>query len=454
MIRYAGASSSFVGNSFGTADVVSGASNEIQPAGRVIRFGGLNTYLAATGTNIWRTTDGGTTWTAVYTFTPMTQTGNKSGFTVVYLNGVPAVNIIWSATNHDLYNTYSFNGVTWTTQGPVTFVNLGGTELGLNEQVVSGSTIYCATPREMIISIPGANNIVFTTLSGQQLNVYATAVCEFNNRIFTLYIQTAGTTLTIGEIVGVTPSVIASLVTGVGPNDHGGGTLFVDGTNMFAISPMGSTGGLRCWQISSSLTVTEITSTVIPATLSGATLSSSSRSRTVIDGVSSPGSAPTIYVFFASNANSLWAVYRWNGNAAQMSLIDQGGSTRHSIPFFDNVTGTYFVADSVFPSTNGISVEITNRTFTATGVRLSFKIYGTSAGGAANFRIYVGASNAEYPTTAGTLTDPSVGTISGSNINIGLTADNGATTYQVTWAAQTDGFATNSEFRLIGDAFV
>jgi len=454
MIRYAGASSSFVGNSFGTADVVGGASNEIQPAGRVIRFGGLNTYLAATGTNIWRTTNGGTTWTAVYTFTSMTQTANKSGFAVIYLNGIPAVNIIWINSSNELRNAFSFDGVTWTTQGPFTFVNLGGTELGLNEQVVSGSTIYCATPREMIISIPGANNITNTGLSGQQLNVWGVAVCEFNNRIFTLYIQTASTTLTIGELVGTTPSVIASLRTGLTPiNDHGIGALFVDGANMFAIAPTG-TGGLRCYQLSSALAVTEITTTVIPTTLSGASLAAEARARVVIDGVSSPGSAPTIYVFFASNATSLWAVYQWNGNAAQMTLVSQGGSTRHSIPFFDNVTGTYFVADSVFPSTDSISVEVTNRIFTATGVRLSFKIYGTSAGGAVSFRVYVGDSNAEYPTTAGTLTNPSVGAISGGNINTGLTADNGVTTYQVTWAAQTDGFATNSEFRLVGDAFV
>lgn len=463
MVRYAGASPAPVGNTFGTADTVATAANTTQPNGRIIQFGGLNTYLAATGNNIWRTTDGGTTWTSVYTFTGLNPGGgipnaNKSGFNIFYLNGIPAVGIMYITLSGSwsMFFAYSFNGITWTTV-TATFVNIGGTEVGVNDSLVIGNTIFysIATRPEILIALPGAATNIFMTPSGAASNQLTPSFCQFNNRVFILYIRTASTTLTLGEIVGQSSAVIASLDTGLtGTTGQGMGALFVDGVNMYAIA-RGSAGGYRAWQIDSALSVTEITSTVLPSVLTTASSQGGgTRMRVLIDGVSSPGSSPDIYLYYAASADSMWAAYQWNGNAAQITLITQGGSTRTSLPFVNNVTGSYFVADSVFPSTAGISVEITNRIFTATGVRLSFKIYGTSAGGATSFRVYVGDENAEYPTVAGTLTNPSVGAISGGNINTGLTADNGVTTYQVTWAAQTDGFSTNEQFRLIGDAFV
>jgi len=482
MFRYAGTNVAAVGNSFGTADtaVTVSNSNNCMPCGRVIRFGGLNTYVATVDTHIYRSTDGGSTWTAVHTLTDIAtaMTQAKSGFAVVYLNGLPALAMIYQGSGggscNSYYGAYSFDGVTWTTQGPFTIIsggNQSNVNRGFNHMVVQGSTIFIQggsssaaggpSSDYTFIYQPGANSLTAANPSGIGVGNMSPTICEFNNRIFVLYVQTAATTLTLGEIVGNNATVIASLQTSMPSTTSGTGTLFVDGVNMYAIATgtngAGSNTGFKVWQVSSSLVVTEITSTVLPTILRSAYpagASAEGRVQAVIDGVTSPGSSPTIYLYFSFSANTNYALYRWNGNATEITLISQGGTTLHSLPFFSNVTGTYFIADSVYPSTTGISVEVTNRIFTATGVRLSFKIYGTSAGGAVSFRVYVGAVNAEYPTTAGTLTDPSVGAISGGNINTGLTADNGATTYQVTWAAQTDGFTTNEQFRLVGDAFV
>lgn len=477
IVRYAGTNASTVGNTFGSLDVFgtapSGTLNlPLMPRGRVIRFGGLNTYLATVGNAIFRSTDGGTTWTSVLTL-PSINTANhrKSGFAVVYLNGLPAVCMIYQSTSTtETRGAFSFDGVTWTTQGPFTTVGNGATaNVGFNDTLVMGSTMVVALGSGpagtdvVIFYTPGSNNQVAVTPAGIGNSNVSPAICVFNNRLFVLYVRTASTNLTLGEIVGqqaVVIDLIESSSFGLGMSGSAC-TLFVDGANMYAIS-LGSNGtsntGFKVWQFTAALTRTEITSTVLPTVLRSAFPSFggnfSTRCLAIVDGVTSPGSSPTIYLMFSASSNSIWALYRWNGNATEISLISQGGSTLQSIPFFDNVTGTYFVSDSVFPSTAGISVEITNRIFTATGVRLSFKIYGTSAGGAVSFRVYVGDEFAEYPTIAGTLTDPSVGAISGGNINTGLTADNGATTYLVTWAAQTDGFSTNEQFRLIGDAFV
>lgn len=483
MFRYAGTNVAAVGSSFGTADiaVTSSLSNNCMPCGRVIRFGGLNTYVATVDTNIYRSTNGGSTWTAVHALTDIASTATqiKSGFAVVYLNGLPALAMMYQGSGagslNSYYGVYSFDGVTWTTQGSFTITtagNLSNVNRGFNHTVVQGSTVYIqagsssaaggSSSDYTFIYQPGANSITAANPSGIGNGNMSPTICEFNNRIFVLYVRTAATTLTLGEIVGNNSTVISSLQTGMPSTTSGTGTLFVDGVNMYAIATgsdgAGSNTGFKVWQISSTLTVTEITSTVLPTILRSAYPLTAGiaegRVQAIIDGVTSPGSAPTIYLYFSFSANTNYALYQWNGNATEITLISQGGTTLHSLPFFGNVTGTYFVADSVYPSTTGISVEVTNRIFTATGVRLSFKIYGTSAGGAVSFRVYVGAANEEYPTTAGTLTDPSVGAISGGNINTGLTADNGVTTYQVTWAAQTDGFTTNSQFRLVGDAFV
>lgn len=471
MRRYAGASAAAVGNSFGAVDTGFGAGGGSVPSGRVIRFGGLNTYLAAVSTNIYRSTDGGSTWTVVLAL-PSADSSNsarKSGFSVIYLNGLPAVALIYARTaaTNTWGGAYSFDGVTWTTQGPFTGVSLtstGGTfgSGSYVSQIVSGSTLYCGfihpgTSMSAIIWSPGSNSGSAFSLPGGTSGTDP-AVVEFNNRIFVCGAGSGGVgqDFRLWELVGNAGTLISTPVSTTAGFLTGSATgAFVDGAFMYIMGRSSSTG-LQIFQYDSALSPTTITSTVFPAAL--ITCNGQAKIISMIDGVSSPGSAPTIYLWFTNNTSGSgggpWALYQWNGPATQISLIDQGGSSADCIPFFKNTTGTYFIADSVFPSTTGISVEITNRIFTATGVRLSFKLYGTSAGGAVSFRIYVGGTDAEYPTTAGTLIDPSVGAISGGNINTGLTADNGVTTYLVTWAAQTDGFATNSEFRLVGDAFV
>lgn len=464
MIRYAATNSSMIGTSFGSADAgIAATLNVVQPNGRVINFGGLNTYLAATGDSIYRTTDGGTTWTQVLTLASINaENHRKSGFSVVYLNGIPAVTLIYSSLDTTIRTVYSFDGLNWTAQGPFTITSLGaGTDVGFNRTIVIGSTLYMAITNtaRIIIYDPGANNAIEVTPSGAAGAGQSPGICEFNNRVFVLATRTTGTTLTLFEIVGQTSTIISSLASQPTATATGQAALFVDGTNMYAIGlGADASGGLACFQVTSALAVTDISTTVLPAVLrtniptdSGGS-NKSIRVIPVIDGVSSPGSSPTIYLYISITANGPWALYQWNGNATQISLISQGGSSLHSLPGFGNVTGSYFVADSVFPSTSGITVEITNRTFTSNGVRLSFKLYGSV--GSVSFRAYVGDSTAEYPTTACTLTNPSVGAISGGTINTGLTADNGATTYQVTWASQTDGFAQNAEYSLIGNAFV
>jgi len=456
MLRYTGAAAAGVGGSSLPASDT-GYSVLQQPSGRVIRFNGLNTYIATAGSAIYRSTDGGNSWTLIFSLPSISATNAaKSGFTITYINGIPYLVMFYADTSSFVRMAYSSDGLNWTTVTNSTIIGA----VGYNQTLAVAGTVYMGmdlsgSGKRIAIGSPASNSLSLVTITGAATGV-SPDIVQYNNRIIVLYYLNTGGFAALGEVVSGSWVPLLSVTGGIGVPSSGHWAMFVDGGFIYII--VYSSVGFQAYEINTTITgSTNISSTVLPSALLGAVGSAlpiTSRIRTVIDDVSTPGTVQ-IYLYVTTTdtttASVPWAAYRWNGSGSLMTLVNQGGSSNDALPFFKNAQGTYFVSDSVFPSTVGITVEIIDRTFTASGVRLSFKLYGSQ--GSVSFRVYYGDVDAEYPLTLGTLSNPSVGTISGGNTNTGLTADNGATTYLVTWDAQTDGFDTNEQFRLVGDAF-
>jgi hypothetical protein len=83
-----------------------------------------------------------------------------------------------------------------------------------------------------------------------------------------------------------------------------------------------------------------------------------------------------------------------------------------------------------------------------TGTRVYFELYSTSGTETVNVEFFHGPLLKTADTTC-TLSDASSGTINSVNQIVGLTANNGATTYQVTWVHASDGIGIHESRLLI-----
>jgi hypothetical protein len=456
--RYISGSVTSSGATFGTEDNNTGLAassqfNAFMNMSPVVQFGGSNTLIATVGNQIYRSTNGGTSWSSVRTLTTLAATvqGAKSGIWILYSNGVPELTLVYKNSAATWYVETSPDGTTWTTRGPFTLSGAGGypdvsiVVWGNRLAFLNGDGGSAGAGFFAYVALYDPNTHTFTSFSSPSMaNVYNIGcLCVFRNRLFAL-VDRGSNVISIYEAVGGVLSFVVDLeTTGAStPTLNARWALFASGTKMYALYWKSVALGWRCKELDSNLAATDITSSVIPP---GMTIGSSSdRAGVIVDNNPNPGSAPSIYIMYATSGatSASWTTYQWNGPAALMTAIGPpGGTPGDGIPFGLGSQGaTFWTADE----RHG---EIVSNTYVAGGVRFSFKLY--SAGGAETVvaRLWYANQTTAYPVSACTLTNASAGVIAGNAIS-GLTADN-STTYLVTWNAQTDGIVAGDYAKVV-----
>jgi hypothetical protein len=346
--------------------------------------------------------------------------------------------------------------VGWTAFGPFA---LGGTDfMAIQDPVFWRGSWYAYTGSGQVLSnnarilvwSPGTGTMSTISFSAQPRQAEPT-LCVFNDRLFLLKQQTPSTaqyelweitggTMTLKITFSLAPDSPAFL-----PNDHIKFAMFVDGANLICCLPAAlNTGGPTKWKVfavDSALVATDISTTVDLTTVFGVP-ALTGRVGAIVDIPESIGvGSPDIYLGYAADGNNgtsiSWA--KWNGIASPVTGVGTGGNVQHALPWGVQNGG------SVFWTSGQRHVERISALPVDGGVRWGFKIYSPNPSvDAVSVRWIVTNAVGEYPTTPyATLSNPSVGTLSAGNTQIdGLdAADNGVTTFFVTWLAQTDGFS-------------
>jgi hypothetical protein len=424
---------------------------------RVIQFGNNTIYALAVNT-VYRSTNGGASWTSVYTLSYLAgiQT-NKTGIFLPYINGIPHLALFWKNTagSDSVMGAISSNGTTWTTYGPVVIsgANIssgwGPNYMYRNKlfTVRSSSNQFGGLP--LLFSFdPGAGTFTLVTtssvLSSTQAGGYTFG--EFNGNLMLLFAD-SGATARLAVLSGGNFGNVVSFgaITGGVGNQYG---MFADGSNLYCFIWTSAAAGWKCWEVSASYVATDISTTVIPVGLTGTTgggnTSFSGRVWPMVDQEASPGANPNKYIYFSDNFTGVsdWTVFQWQGSGSVMTQLDTGGGvSSQALSVVTYSQGSYFW------SSDANSIELTNRTPLANALRLYFVVFSPSGTATVDVRAWRASALEEYPITAATLTDPSSGSMSGNTIT-GLIADN-VTVYQVTWQTATDGFAAGDPYSLI-----
>jgi hypothetical protein len=446
-----GTQTSNLGVTFGAADT--GRTAPPFAAQRIIQFGPTDTWYAVTGSSVYRTTDAGASWSSVLTLTSLNAQQNiKTGLYICYLDGIPRLSLFWNRTlgfgSSDWTIASSANGTTWTTTAVnLTTFDYTGSHT-LSSQFLYRNKIFAFWygSANIIIGDPGSNSI---TIASSGLNSSSSvAFGTFNGDLYALYrVEPGIARLAIYSGGGFV--VVATLI-GSGVNnvakEFG---LLADGVNLYCFVYNTTATGWQCYQVTSTYTVTNITASIIPPGMTGTTgggnAPDTSLVRIMVDQEASPGVDPIKYIYFTRSpqVTDSWSVFQWMGNATQMQQIDSGGGNGAmalSLPIVP--TGSYNWADGEN------TVVLLDRSPLLGALRLYFALYSDSGVAVVSVNAFTASLTQEYPTTVATLTNPSSGSMSGNTIT-GLVANNGATTYEVTWQAATDGFDSGDAYSII-----
>jgi hypothetical protein len=457
--RFVNASPAFIGVAITGAVTDTDGINLSRPRGgpSVIKFGGSQTFLASVGAKLFRTTDGGATWTTVKTFTTEiagAYTTMKTGFYVLHVAGVATAVILTTPylPSTSYYAHTSTNGTTWTTLGPFT-----GPVSGLqdpNDTVVwQGKLVTIWTEPNSstdnavsTIFDPAAGTMSFATM-GSFAGTFmgGGSACVFDNRLFSIMRSFGGgaSTRLMELVAGVWTNVNSFVATSGGVVQKT--CLFVDGANMYGFVLVGA--AWKCYKWTSALGApTDVSVAVIPTILASG-MGTDARMSVIIDSRSTPGSAPTIWLHQSvdGGAGSALNQWQWNGDSSFIGTLpgsaasapnDSGGSARDNLPWVQHAQGSTF-----WTSTEDY-VQQTSTAPTLGGIIVSFRLYSDAGSGTASVRAWRGTATDEYPLTAATLTGTTTG----------LTMDN-STIYSVTWMASTDGFSSGDRSKFYLEKF-
>ena len=459
--RYNGLSSATVGNSFSSEQTVT-IDSFSQPLNRVIQFGSQNTFLALINNSVFRSTDAGVTWTSVFTFSGATGVSGapdcKTGLSILYRGGIPTVVFVSGLSSFSSASGFfSTDGINWTTDASVSITS----NLSYTCDTVFRNTFYAiaqgdSNGQNKIVAYSPGSAISLITATGNTPETATACLCVFNDQlIYTATPEAASaspTTRNLYVLNGGRLQAFSTLATGqptIGTSGKCG--MFVDSNSgdLIAFNRKSAPGAWGCWSVTSAGVATDISATVLPSGMLSSAASTAARVLTFVDGQASPGSNPDKYVIYSdSNATgTLETMYKWNGVGSVMTDIDSGGNIRDALSLSQNCQGVNFW------TSGENSVSLINRSPISGGVRLSFKLYSVAGATAVKVRAWYGTQLQEYPLTAATISAPTNGAIT-LNVNTGLTADNGVTTFQFTWDSTIDGVDVGDRFRLILEVFV
>lgn len=451
--RYVSGSDSPVGVTFGSLETGTSTANMVHQ--RVVVFGGSSTFIAVINTGIYRSTNGGAAWGLVHADAILTGP-SCTGPYVLYPGGVPTLVVLAWNTSTSWYLFTSTDGVTWNKSGAQTLFIGGPSVHGVT---VWRGALYGFTHDA---GFGAAQLIRWTTnsatvVSGGVDNPASTQpypLCVFNDRLFTIT-GTIGGDRKLWEFTAGAWVLHATFAAGKGSfNIDNKWALFVDpvSDNMVAMVTNLSGNVWECYSWDAALSVTNRTAATGMALLGGA---GDSRIGVLVDG-SDPGAGsttPDIYLYFAVDGNpgTPMTVFQWNGLASSITNVGSGGNVQHAIPFGVKTGG------EAFWTSGQRTIERISASPVIGGVRYGFKIYSPNPSvDGVSVRWSVAGATQEYPSTPfATLSNPSVGTLSAGNTQIdGLdAADNGATTFFVTWLAESDGFSIGDFVKTVPEIF-
>lgn len=446
-------SSSTQGVSFGTLETGAGVAD--QAFQRVVRFRGHQTLIAVVNTSIYRSTDAGVSWTAVVSAdSDLGGTGAKAGPFVLHPAGVPTL-VILARTSTSSWKLFtSTDGSSWQKSSAFTLVDSGAQPI---QQVVSwqgalyGFAGFGSNARTFIWNTTSASVVAAPTAVFSGSCPHAMTV--FNDRLFALSTPAADAQArTLYEFSsGAWVARDASFLTSQGtPGADQKMLLFVDPAANVLVGWCPQVGtGWRCFTWDSLLGRNEITSSV-GASLLG-TAANTSRLAAVVDGMDPGlGASPRVFVYHAANgtAGTAFSVFRWVGVSSQMAAIGSGGDVQHAMPFGVQYQG------SCFFTPGQRHIERVSATPVNGGVKWGIKLYSpvsSPSTDSVDVCFYLGEAEAEYPgTPKATLASPSTGSITGGNTWTGLNAaDNGSTTFEVTWKAEDDGYLDGERVKIV-----
>lgn len=417
--RYINATPGSIGPLFGIIDTTTGSLDNMRGYPSVVKFGGSRTFLATVGLDIYRSTDGGLSWTSVFTFTSGTHltagsTVSKSGLFVLNVAGVATVCIVTQLNGSTSFFAFtSTDGTTWTTLGPFTGPSSGlydpmdsvvwqgklvtvWTNGGTNTET---STIFDPSTEAMTLAASAS-------ASGGTV-LQSSALCVYNNRLFKLSHENGGGSNTYFRelVAGVWVVQGSNLLGGVALGADAKSVLFVDGAFMYGLATNGSAWLAYRWN--SSLTRLDISALVVPTALASG-LGTSQRMSVIVDDRGVPGTAPTIWLYQSVSGALASALNEWKWNSANTTIAALSDGV--TLP-----TGTINVASTTgFASSGTIGVTTTTGTSTVTytgktGTTFTGCTGGTgsmSTGGAVQAAYFIGTS----PSSAGSGPNDSGGT--------------------------------------------
>jgi len=438
-IRYQGATQADIGTAFGTAV---GYNGNRTPRNHIVQFGGELFSIGHDG--VYQKDDPTIqtgTWTRVYTYTatPDVSTGSRiSGLYPVNNGGTASLMMVYGVNGNTLaWRVVTFDGTTWGESATVTFgggltIDTLKAEIIYRNQLhilgqASGGTISTAA----LFSPAGTGSAAAGLFTGDD-----PSVCVFNDRLFMQ--KTTGANRVLREFTGTWNDVATISTTGRALNYQSAqSALMTDGTSMFAFWGADNIGGgtQRCFEISASLSPTDITSTVLPSALTsaiGGTEAASAHWMCVYDSNTTPGSTqPWLYYAASFVSGTSFTTYQWNGNASVITVTDTGGDVAHSLP-------TEVAGGERIWTAGELDIKITGVAPTFGGETISFTATG-DAGSADKTVTFQWTNEGEPTSLSATLTGAATGgtaTRSGNSV-INVDAD-GTTTYTAIWDTVTD----------------
>lgn len=446
---------------------------------RIVQFNGALYAFVQSG--VFRSTNYGQSWSSIYSPPSIVANSGIKQIYVIQLAGVATLCIAYESTdiaNWTVRLAKSTDGITWTASGTYYTVYNGAATAYVNADFIYKGSVYSFGDYSGAADFYYYAVYDFTNLTATRSAISFNTIfsltsmmqpefVEFNGSLFTIIGSgsAASATIHLIRINGTAWSQVGSLNTPLTSSSSyqertARSGLFTDGTNIYTLlyyqgGAGADTTGFRCVQFNSSFVGTDITTTVVPDTMRGGTnvIPSTARVRTLVDCVSDPAS-PQIYIWYCPNGGggssifTPWSIYRWVNNTTQFEFVDTGASYQDAIPFTKLTEGSTFYTTDNNSYSNHVEILSRATTNNGTAIRLTFKLYSASGTQLVDMTGYYGTNADEFADNVATLSAPSSGSLVGNTVE-NLVADNGVTTYGVTWESNADGFGSGDPYKFV-----
>lgn len=432
------------GSSFETGGSVGDQANQ-----RIVRYRGHQTWVAVQGTNIYRSTNAGSSWSSVLSDSDLGSHVCKSGLYVVEVAGTTQLVLLTrTGTSGNFAIFTSEDGSSWTKHGP--YSGFTNQTMALQAGTIWRGRLYCcagtgSSGRSYAVDLH-TRTLTQATLTGLNSNFNDAALCVFDDKLYGLWHKSSSTATLYQYVPGSNTWVEkVTLGSGVANGDADRKScLFVQGSHLYAIFCQGSGVGpiyeWKAYQIDSSLSATDVSDdTLDPVDVHAGTSPGAGARVAVIAEAGSAGGVPEIDLYFAPDATATPSatqvvVFRWNGPSTDVTELDNGSAACAAWPFGVQYSG------NVFWTSGQRVIEQVSSSPVQGGTRRKFRLYSPNGSpDDVDVRAWYGSAADEYPcgasaaNEAAELSDPSDGSMSGNTVTGLDAADNGSTTFEVTW---------------------